>query len=307
MPLRRSETNWPLIIGIVALVFIVGSFVVIALAVAGSELPFEQRVGVINIHGAIQSESEDGAFGSTTGARDIIRLIRDADEDSSVSVILLDVNSGGGSVVASKEIMRAVRNTSKPVVAYIGEVGASGAYYVASAADEVWADQDSLTGSIGAYAQIENYLGLLEKIGVNVTLFKSGKNKAIGSPFEELTPEQRVIFEQLIAEVYNQFKSDVVANRGGRLNTATFDRLADGRVLSGRQALDAGLVDSLGSRDDALARAAQLGGIEGEPREKLFERQAIPIPISQIFGMAGYSFAQGFRAGLQAGQEGVQA
>lgn len=254
-------------------------------------------VGVVPVKGELVTDTTNSIWGQTIGVREIIKELRAADNDPTVSVILLDINSGGGSVVASKELMRAVKEVHKPVVAYIGDIGASGAYYVASAADVIVADEDSITGSIGVVAMFPNYVDLLKKIGVNMTIVKEGKNKVMGSPFEELTPEQRKILEGIIKDAYIEFKENVLKNRNGKISEKELDEIADGRILNGRQALEYGLIDFVGSRDLALEKAAELGNITGEPNEKLF------APSRGLFGgllgRIGYGIGKGLMLAFQ--------
>jgi protease-4 len=256
-----------------------------------------ESVGVIPIKGEIVLDSVDTIMESRPGARKIISQIKAADEDPFVSAILLDINSGGGSVVASKEIMRAVKNTNKPVVAYIGEMGASGAYYIASASDEIVCDENSLTGSLGAVMVLPNYVGLLEKIGVNMTLFGAGEHKTMGSPYGELTEEEEKLFRELVESAHEEFKQDLLENRGDRLSAEKMVEFTDGRIMDGKKALEYGLVDDLGSRDLALQKAALLGGIEGMPNEKVFAPSQ--VSFSELFAEVGYSLGKGFLVGVQ--------
>ncbi|MBN3037028.1 MAG: signal peptide peptidase SppA [Candidatus Diapherotrites archaeon] len=249
------------------------------------------NVATVPLKGSIESESYESYFGFSVGARDVIKLIREADDDPMVSSILLDINSGGGSVVASKEIARAVREAEKPVVAYVGDVGASGAYYVAAAADEIVADEDSLTGSIGVIAQVDNYQGLMEKIGYNTTIIYEGEFKAMGSPFKELTDTEESMLRGIVQDAFQNFKRNVLLFREGRITAAALDSVADGRVINGRAALAVGLVDYVGSRDLALERCKALGGIEGEPVEREFVKH--PSPFSEMFTVMGRAFAEG--------------
>lgn len=189
-----------------------------------------------------------------------------ADGDDSVKAIVLDVNSGGGGVVASREFMRAVQDTEKPVVAYIGEVGASGAYYGASAADYIISDRNSLTGSIGVIMTLQHYYGLFEKIGVNVTVIKSGNSKDIGSPYRPVTDEEREELQEMLDEIYYDFVTDIASNRN--LSLDHVENISTGEVFLGSRALEYGLVDGLGGLDDAVDVAARLGGIEGDPELK---------------------------------------
>ncbi|MCD6522385.1 MAG: signal peptide peptidase SppA [Candidatus Diapherotrites archaeon] len=296
MRVRKTRRNWVLFALVIVLLFILlftGFFLAALLG-----MDFEGgKVGVVPIKGPIVSETSENVWGTQVGARDIIKLIEAADNDESVSVILLDINSGGGSIVASKEIMRAVKRAKKPVVAYIGDAGASGAYYIASAADIIVADEDSITGSIGVLAMIPNYKELMQKIGLNMTILKEGKNKVMGNPYEEMTPEQRQIFQNILKQAYEEFKSTVIENRRGKITEEAFDSIADGRILNGRQAKECGLIDYTGSRDLALRKAAGLGNIEGRPKEKLFEKKI--SPLSSILGEAGYAFGKGMLNAIQ--------
>jgi len=287
MAARKRHGNPYLVPAIVAAVLLLLLIVFFVLPA----VPLYQKIGVVEVRGDLTIDGEDNYLYYSSGVRETIGLFKQADADPEVSVILLDINSGGGSIVASKELMRAVRNAEKPVVAYISEVGASGAYLVATAADEIITDEDSLTGSIGAVSEIHNYLGLLEKIGVNVTLLTSGDYKAMGSPFEEFTDEEKELILTIVRDAHSQFRSDVLANRPW-MDAPQFDSIADGRLLSGRQALAAGLIDFTGSRDFALDRAAALGGIEDVPEEKHFFSE--DFSFTDLFTSMGRAFGAGF-------------
>ncbi|MEW6722799.1 MAG: signal peptide peptidase SppA [Candidatus Micrarchaeota archaeon] len=179
-----------------------------------------------------------------------------------VGAVVFVFNSPGGSVVATREVYAAVNELDKPSVSYFREVAASGAYYVASGTDYIVSDPDALTGSIGVIATFTDMQGLLEKVGVNVTAIKSGPHKDIGSPYRNMTDEETAILQELIDEVYSEFRGIVVENRGKKLDMSKFDNITDGRIMSGRQAYRVGLVDALGSKKDAVVEAARLAGVE---------------------------------------------
>jgi protease-4 len=283
------------LIGLFIVVFLI--FLTALAFVAATGNPVFGVVGTVPVRGELVTDSADSVWGGTIGTRELAQQIETADKDPTVSVILLDINSGGGSVVASKELMQAVKNAKKPVVAYIGDMGASGAYYVASAADEIVADEDSMTGSIGVVALIPNYVGLMEKIGVNMTVMKEGENKVMGNPYEEFTPEQREIMKSIIDDAFSEFKQSVLENRHGRISEETLASVADGRIMNGNQALKAGLIDRVGSRKLALERAASLGGIEGEPYERVF--YPYRSPFAGMFSEIGFYLGKGLLLGLQ--------
>ncbi len=235
-----------------------------------------QKILVIPVKGEITMEGCSGSF--LTGVpvcakvNDIKRKLEYADSSSEIKAVILDINSGGGGVSASRELMEAVRETRKPVVARIGEIGASGAYYAASAADWIIAYQDSMTGSIGVIMTLQHYYGLYSKLGINVTVIKSGDSKDIGSPYRPMEEKEKEELKQLVDEIYQNFVSDVASNRN--LSYSYARNLSDGSIYLGSEARDYGLVDQLGDMDDAVDKAKELGGIRGEPDiVKVVERQ----------------------------------
>ncbi|MBI5229506.1 signal peptide peptidase SppA [Candidatus Micrarchaeota archaeon] len=218
-------------------------------------------VGVISIEGEITYGG--GSFMSSQAlSRDVVKQIKNAEEDSGVKAILVEINSPGGSSVASKEIYEAVKKTNKPSVAYLSEVAASGGYYVASATDFIVSNPNAITGSIGATATLLNYQELFGKIGLREETIKSGELKDIGSGARNMTEKERLLLGEIINESFDRFRDDVLASRGNRLNRAAFNEILDGRILSGTQAQRIGLVDSLGVREDAIEKAGELAGIK---------------------------------------------
>jgi len=233
------------------------------------------EVAVIPVHGEITlGGCASGLFFSEACAdvETVKEQLKAADDDSQVSAIVLDIYSGGGNVVASREMMRAVRKTKKPVVAWIGEIGASGAYYVASAADRIVADEDSITGSIGVLMPVTQYYELMDWLGVNVTVIKAGESKDIASPYRPMTGEEKNELESLVNKVYDSFINDVASNRN--LSRDYVRNVSKGKIYLGSEAVELGLVDELGGIDTAIEVAGKLGGIQGEPGVKRPERKA---------------------------------
>jgi len=186
-------------------------------------------------------------------------------KNNSVKALVVRINSPGGAVGPSQEIYSELQNIKKkfPVVASMGAVAASGGYYIACAADTIYANPGTITGSIGVIAQFLSYKDLLDWAKIDVKVIKSGKFKDVGSPFRTMNEEDIKYFQQLIDNVYDQFKSTVAVTRN--LNKKEIDSIADGRVFSGEQAQDLNLVDELGNLNDAIAFAAKQGGIDGDP------------------------------------------
>jgi protease-4 len=220
------------------------------------------RLAVVRVEGLIATEL-DGHVGHDGMVGDVREQLRLALEDDSVKAILLRIDSPGGEVLASDEIYRAVRDArkKKPVVCSMGSVAASGGYYAAMGSSWIVADNLTITGSIGVVMETLNYKGLFEKIGLKSVTLKSGKFKDILNGGRDATPEELELVQSLIMESYDQFlkivaserKLDAEALRGG---------VADGRILSGKQALAVKLVDQVGSFQDAVKKAEELAKVQ---------------------------------------------
>ena len=220
------------------------------------DLSDEDRIALIRVEGVILDSKET------------VAELKKFGESSTVKAIVLRIDSPGGGVVPSQEIHDAVKRVrnknNKTVVASMGTVAASGGYYIASATDRIMANPGTLTGSIGVIMELTNLQGLFKKIGVENVVVKSGRYKDIGSPFRKMTPEDRRILQAVMDDVHGQFIEAVAEGRS--LDISEVRPLADGRIFTGRQAKDVKLVDELGNLDDAIRLAADMVGIEGEPK-----------------------------------------
>ena len=196
----------------------------------------------------------------------IVKQFKDFGEDESVKAIILRVNTPGGGVAASQEMYEAikkVRDSGKPVIVSISSLGASGGYYAACGGNIIVADPGSLVGSIGVIISLTNFKDLAEKLGVSQTVFKSGELKDAGNPLRELNEKDREYFQSIVDDSYDQFLE--VVSRERKMDKEKLKEYATGRVFTGRQAKEIGLIDSLGTFDDAIMMAARMAGIEGEP------------------------------------------
>jgi protease-4 len=223
------------------------------------------KILMMDISGVI---SEKGSSNPLSESEDLVARIKEeltlASEDGHIKALLLRINSPGGTVTASDVIHHEINefksNRKIPVVSVIMDIGASGAYYVAAASDRIVAHPTSVTGSVGVIMLRVNAEGLLQKIGVEAGAIKSGAKKDIGSPFRPMSEEERAIFQGMIDGFQSRFLEVVTKGR----NNMPADRLklvADGRVLTGPQALQLGLVDQIGYVDDGIAAAKQLAGL----------------------------------------------
>jgi protease-4 len=245
----------------------------------GSPIATGPAVAVIRLNGVISSDPADSftSAGITPGL--VNNQLTQAAGDPDVKAVVLRINSPGGSVVASNQIYHMIKGFEKPVVVWMDEMAASGGYYIACGADYVIAHPDTLTGSIGVISQFINADELLEEIGVDVVVITSGSRKDTGSLFRDMTEEEQAYWQSIIDETYGEFVDIVVEGRD--LPEETVRELADGSVYTGRQALKDGLVDAVGLPEDAIAKAAELGGIEGEPR--VIEIDALPAFLEALY------------------------
>lgn len=212
------------------------------------------NVGVVEIKGPIVESDE------------AVEELQHFLEDDGIRAVVVRVDSPGGQVGPSQEIHAEIRRLAgkKVVVVSMGSVAASGGYYLATSATKIVANPGTLTGSIGVITQVANVQELADKIGVEVSTVKSGPAKDAGNPFRPFTGEDRAIFQGLVEDLYGQFVEAVAEGR--RLPVEDVRALADGRVYSGQQALERGLVDQLGNFTDAVELAGNLAGIEGKPK-----------------------------------------
>ncbi len=277
MTVRRG-CLWALIV-LVGLIVLAGAFMVGVLVGAaltgGGLLWFPGTVAVVEVDGVIQSGEQGGLFSSGTFSRTLISQLDRARRRPNVRAIVIRVNSPGGDAVASDEIYREIRRTrqefNKPVVVYMESLAASGGYYISAAADRVVANPNTLTGSIGVIITIPTYDELLNKVGIKVYVFRSGAFKDTTSGTRPLRPDEEALMQELVNQAYQRFV-DVVAE-GRHLPRDRVLQIADGRILTGSQAKEAGLVDELGDFRRAVQLAAELGGIRGEPRLQNFRQR----------------------------------
>ena len=247
-------------------------------------------VGWVSVRGVIR-ESDSGRSWDQ-GVSQLTRKIRSLGDKSEVKAIVLDINSPGGTVGAVQEIhsalLRVRREKKKPVVALLGDMAASGGYYLAAGCDKVVAHPGTLVGSIGVIFNTMNVEKLFEKIGVKTDPIKSGKHKDIGSATRPMTPEERQLLQALIDDAYGQFLRAVMEGRN--LPEAEARPLADGRIFTGDQAKALRLVDEVGDSRDAIELAGKLGGISGTPKV-LREGES----LESILGMLEFSLSRWLR------------
>jgi protease-4 len=218
-----------------------------------SRLSFGDKIAIVEIKGVISQSSW------------VNEELRQYFEDDGVKAIILRIDSPGGGVGPAQEIYREVMKIKlrKKVVTSMGSVAASGGYYVACASDLIVANPGTITGSIGVIMQFSNFEELLKKIGIKGMVLKSGEHKDIGSPFREMTPEEKAIMQEVLNNVHQQFIQAVADGR--KLDRSKVIQVADGRILTGEQAKNLGLVDQMGNLQDTIDITAKMVGIVGKP------------------------------------------
>ena len=286
-PPRPPRSN---VLRIVIIVVAVGVLLMLVLGgvlgslLEGTSLGFGEKIGVLEVEGVI---GDGRAYEARS--RELVKTLQDWSEDDSIKGIVVRINSPGGAVAATQEvydeIVRYREKTERPVIASMGDIAASGGYYTAAACDEIYANPGTLTGSIGVIISFANLQDLTEKIGIRFTTIKSGEFKDIGSSFRPMTEKEQELLQDMIDDVYDQFVNAVVESRGDVFREVLAERLeknellltddeitsharslADGRIYSGTQAYDEGLVDDIGTLRDAIERVKTLADIKGKPK-----------------------------------------
>ena len=268
---------------------IVGLFIlVLILRSIGSGTSIGEKVAVVDITGII------------TKSDATIKLIHSYRDDSSIKAIVIRIDTPGGSVAPVQEIYSELEKIDKPIVASMGGTAASGGYYVACAADTIMANPGTLTGSIGVIMQFTRLKGLYEKIGLEHQVIKSGEFKDTGSPFRQLTEKEQAVLQATVDDVYNQFVDTIFEARKSHLSRPEILELADGRIFSGQQALDAKLLDRLGNLPEAIKHAGELANIDGKPKVVRKEKKQSlleqllgvkqPPPLDEMFSLPGVTF-----------------
>jgi protease-4 len=233
-------------------------------------------IGELEIKGEIVSyDVTPSLFGtdSLVSSEKIKEQIEQAQKRDDIKALLVVIDSPGGSVVGSQEIYRALKNFKKPKVAYFREIAASGGYYAALGTDYIVAEPNSITGSIGARMTLAELTGLFEKLGYNQTNIKSGELKDIGDPSKKATEKEIEILQKIVNETFEDFKGVLLENRQNKLNKDYLEDIYKASIFTGKQAYKAGLVDKVGSKEDAIKKTMELANLKEKNICKLQEKK----------------------------------
>ena len=269
------------ILGVLTMLFLAGITFFIARLFTPSQgvnlFGVKNAIGIIELKGVIASPEKT--------MRQLVNFV----ENDRIKAVVVRIDSPGGTVGAAQELFRQIKitNKTKPVVASMGSVAASGGYYAALGAEKIVASPGTLTGSIGVILKFPNLEKIFEKIGYKNEVVKSGNLKDLGSSSRTLTQEERDILQQLLDNVHNQFINDIVSSR--ELSENEVRNLADGRIFSGEQAQQLGLIDELGNFYDAVLLAAELAGMSTQKPELYYPEDNDFSVLSLLAGQQGSS------------------
>ncbi|MEK6940950.1 MAG: signal peptide peptidase SppA [Nanoarchaeota archaeon] len=282
---------------ILTVILIIAVLYIVSLGVSSilfSGANAKNKIAIIPINGPISLQDTEsfGIIPSTTSSETILEFIKKAKEDDSVKGVLLDINSPGGTAVASKEIAKAIGKLEKPVVAVIREVGASGAYWIASASDYIISDELSITGSIGVIGSYLEFSKLFEEYGVTYQQLVGGEEKDIGIPYRELKANEKIKLQSKINIIHDAFIQEVARNRNIPLEKTR--ELATGIFYLGTEAKELGLVDGFGDKESGIAKIKELAGIQEAAIIELKEEKTILDILSLISSKLFYSLGMGF-------------
>ncbi len=279
----------------VVLLVIYAAASLFAFFTVGNEDGFADKIAVVPLEGVIVTTDSTDTFlsGGVVSSGAFVEELKLLDSDAKVKGIIIEIDSPGGTAVASKEIADAIKNLNKTNYAVIRGVGASGAYWAASASDKIFASSLSITGSIGVIASYLQFSELFEKYGIEYERLVAGEKKDLGSPFRDLDKKEREILQKKLDLMHEIFIQEVAENRG--LNVSYVNELADGEFYLGQEALGLGLVDVLGNREDAVEMMKEELGIDDLT---VVEKKRKVSLANILLGKMAYNFGAGFAKGI---------
>ncbi|MCL1865175.1 MAG: signal peptide peptidase SppA [Spirochaetes bacterium] len=237
---------------------------------------FGQGIEIVRVEGPIEMSDNTRAFGMSQGAEGVIKQLNDIEKNSNIKGVVVRINSPGGTVAATQEIYEKIWKLRKKniiTVASMGDVAASGGYYVASACNYIMANYGTITGSIGVISYSPNLKRLFDKLGIEMNVIKSGKYKDILSSHRDITPMEKTLIQEMIDQSYHKFVKDIALGRN--MNQDDILPIADGRVMNGETALNNKLIDQLGTFEDAIIKAKELASLD--PDAPVYEHNVSPF------------------------------
>src|SRR3989338_8744063 len=296
----KSRTK-AILLTILTLAFILFILLPISLSIFdGSKIG---NVALIPIEGVITGDGGSYLRQSTTSSKTIVEFIEDAEKDAQIQAIVLEINSPGGSAVASDEIATAIKKSTKPTVALIREAGASGGYWIASATNHIIANRMSITGSIGVISSYLEFSGLMEKYGVGYEQLTAGKYKDMGVPYRKLQDEEKSIFQSKLNTIHRFFKEEIAENR--KLSEEAVEQLATGEFFLGVEAFSLGLVDELGDKTAVEEYLKTVHGLESVDYVEYRREVGFFELFTGVFSGFSFSMGEGFASLLLRSPNGI--
>ena len=294
---KKEKFRWSYAVFVVIFLMIAAGIISGILNVfSGGDYEESGNVAVIGIKGEIVSDDGDSFLSDdVSSSTDIIELIEKAGSNPEIKAIIFEINSPGGSAVASAEIADAIKRTNKTTVAWIREVGASGGYWIASSTDYVVANRASITGSIGVIASYLEFDKFIDRYNITYRRLISGKYKDIGSPFREMSGEEQEIFQKDLDSIRDYFIDEVAKNR--KMKKSDVEKLATGMFFLGAEAKSLGLVDELGGKQEALSYIEKKEGITAELTEYKTETSLLDL-LTKSFSKQSFYIGRGIGKSL---------
>lgn len=286
----KSTRIKPILLTIAAVLIVI--FIILPLAFSLFDGSKRGNVALIPIDGPITANGGSYLGSSTVSSADIVQFIEEAEKNSEIKVILLEINSPGGSAVASDEISSAIKRADKPVIALIREVGASGGYWIASAAEYVIANRMSITGSIGVISSYLEFSGIMDKYGVGYERLVAGEKKDLGNPYTQLSEEDRELLQGKLNRIHDFFIEEIAENRG--IESSKIKKLATGEFFLGVEALELGLVDALGDKEAAEKYMKEKYGIAKPDYVEYKKEVGLLGLFSGVFSDWSFNMGEGF-------------
>ena len=250
---------------------------------------------MIPIRGIILPDSAKLFGQEVVSATDVVQFIKDADENPQIKAIIIEINSPGGAVVASEEIASAVKATNKTTVAYIREIGASGAYWAASAADYIFASRMSITGSVGVVASYLEFSGFLEDHNITNQRLVAGKYKDLGSPFKKMAFDEKSLFQKQLDLIHGYFLDDVA--KGRNLSKKAVNKISTAQIFLGVEAKELRLIDEFGGREDAISYVEDKLNITAEVSELVGKKSILDV-LSEVSNEKSFFVGRGIGSSL---------
>ena len=293
--MQKEKSKWYTAIKMIVILAILSFIVAGIFSLFREDDLSEGNVAIIPIVGVIMPDEGDMFGQSVVSSKTIVQFIESADKDPRIKAIILEINSPGGAAVSTDEIVSAIKRVNKTTVSYIREVGASGAYWVASATDYIFANRMSVTGSIGVISSYLQFSGLLKDYNVTYQRLVAGKYKDIGSPFKELTYDEERILQKQLDLIHKYFIQDIIKSRN--LSDESINQIETAQIFLGIEAKELGLIDEFGSRDEAIKFIEKKLNITAQTKE-FVEKKTIFDVLSEVMNEKSFFVGKGIGSSL---------